>query len=224
MPLDKGNTAYPAHRLAIYDLIIAQGEDITHWVNGSLGQWFMNEENSFDLNSLSYTSTFNIDSLINLKKYYHLSRNDEILKLKIINYSAIYVASLKSEKPFNYYVTGKLKLLRSFLFPKQYSIPLPFPQKSEMNLIELTVKALSFIFLYFITVLGIVGIVVSCFIGSMQMKLLSLFPLSLLFTLCVLIGYIELRYYAPVYIFMLLFSTFVIHTFWKRIYTRKQSK
>jgi len=222
MPLDEGNTAYPAHRLAIYDLIIAQGEDITHWVNGSLGQWFMKEGTQFNLNKLAYTETFNKDSIINLKKYYHLSRNDDYLKLKIIESSAMYVTSLKKEKPFFYFVTAKLKLLRSFLFPTQYSIPLPFPQKSEMNVFELSIKSLSFLFLYFITVIGIVGIVISYFKRMEKAKLISLFPISLLFTLCGLIGYIELRYYAPVYIFMLLFSAFAIEAIWIKMCRRKQ--
>jgi len=192
-------TNFPQQRFDLIKLPVAWGGLYSHW-NGE-AEWFLNPSMSkadFPFDNV-FSSAYNLDSLDKLRQTYFaslqmkegedLKRVQENIRLK----SNAYIESYRSENMFSYYFLNKVKLAGKFMFPK-VAEKLPFPGRTEMNIVELGLKAFYTVLLWFVSLCGLI----------MWFKVKwSYLPYMItsfsIVSFIVLLGWVEQRYYAPVY-------------------------
>lgn len=204
--------AYTPHRLACLDLILAMGQSTVDFSNHTMGDWFFDDsyEGEFDLSVIPETSVYNSDSILALREQYLLLRFHQVqgeeasaLSEVVTDKAKRYQASLKSEKPLFYYLIAKVKLIGHFIFHKKLISPFPFPALSEMSVIQMGVKAFNLLLINLVAILGLIGVILSFVGGNLRQRLYAILPLSFMIVLPVLVGYLEQRYFAHVYILLL---------------------
>ena len=210
---------YPDYQITLRKLFIAWGGDFTLW--GNEAEWFLRntmEDDKFPFSNRIYTSEYNYDSLLNLRKisnelFYTNSisdidtRNDS-LKYYVISASNRYLNSYKKEKPFSYYITNKFILLGKFIFKK--GIMLPFPSLSQMSFTEKLYKSYAIIFTIFIILTGLIG---SVLFVKRKSIVLNIIVFSFLFIVVFYLGVIEFRYWATIYPILVIFSAKFLTSF-----------
>ncbi len=166
--------------------------------------------------SYIYTSEFNYDSLLLLKNDIRIidsiginSKNTETLNQKTIERLNRYTNSIKSEKPFLYYVSSRFSVLKTFVFHSgTYNL---FDKlSSELNFYEYIVK-LGYSLLYcLIMFFGIIGGFYFIIFKSKNRELLvvcfTAFYLLLAYPFVFRMS--EYRYLVTAYPFLLLTSVF----------------
>jgi hypothetical protein len=229
-PLEQCYSNIPPEMTSIRNLIIAWGGDILSWNKNSAGQWF------FDPKSLSKkeglkeknetASGYNLDSLVRLRAAYHAFRSDSISvdsKKKLSTYihtkSKEYLESYRSEKPVKFYFINRLRLLKTFMFPARLDY-LPFPEYQKMKWYHVAIKVSYLLLFYLVNLLGLIGL----FLTLRRKMIIGLLPASLIVTLGAFMGYTELRYYAPVYPFMLLLASYAVVFISGKFISRRYSK
>ncbi len=188
------------------------------------------------LPSYIYTSKFNYDSLVILKKQLtvYISHESDTVAinspemkslLSIIRGKCfLYANSIKSEKPFLYYVIAPIMRIKTFLIHSG-TPNLFLTLTSQLNPVAYTIKI--FYSLIYLLVIGF---------GAIGMILL--FKRSILFTPVVLItgivfytilihpvilGMCEKRYFVPAYPFMLICAAYAISWAYKKISHRTKN-
>ncbi len=204
--------------LAVRSLIEAWGGDIQPWAPNSAGMWFFEKSSiqknlAFPENNV-LTTNYNIDSLVLLRKQFHhlslpfIGANErELLKKEIVRKSELYKRSYIEEKPINFYLINRLKLLKTFLFRNTLD-NLPFPNYTKMAFYHKIIKGGYFLLLLSVNFFGFIG----CIFALSEKRYLALVPLSIIIVLGPALGFIEQRYLAPAYPFLIIFSSIPI--FW----------
>lgn len=207
----------PEH-LEIRKLIIAMGDDFQPWAAGSGAEWFFQqhknyrEKNPFTANS--FTSAYNLDSLIILKENYaqfSTIESDSLKKIasaRIFNSVPRFLQSYKQEKALNFYVFNRFKLLKKFLFPTRLD-DLPFPKQAEMKIYHKVIKAIGLIALNLVNLLGLIAIVIIIIKKQWHIAVWAILPLTFFIVLGAILGFIEQRYLVPCYPFMLLAINYI---------------
>lgn len=214
---------------SIRELITAWGGDIQPWAKGSAAQWFFDPKSintNMELREKNeITSVYNMDSLMLLRKAYFDFRSDStptaqkpILEQYIAQRSALYVRSYKKEKPFRYYFTNKLRLLKSLLVAERLD-NLPFPKLSAMKFYHKALKAGYYLLLLFINIVG--GS--ACLLALRKKNYLALAPLSMIFLLAVILNTVEQRYLVPVYPFLLIYAMVLVQQGYSWLLNRKRN-
>lgn len=208
---------YTPHRMACLELVVSMGESTVDFSDYTMGDWFFDDSyaGEFDKSVIPETSVYNRDSIEVLRKQYQLLRFHKINGEEADRLGAIvtgkakrYTKSLRNERPFYYYVTAKVKLIGHFILHRKLISPFPFPAKAEMNLLQFGIKAFNFLLINVITMLGLLGIVLSLLRGNLRFRLFALLPLSFILVLPVIVGYMEQRYFAHPYILLIPFAMF----------------
>jgi hypothetical protein len=199
--------------LAIRDLIIAWGGDFQEWSIGTEAEWFFSKKMNYKAKNFftpsTYTSGYNLDSLINLKVAYDSIRSKvpppdsvkQALVNKIVRSAGAYKKSYQSEHAFRFYILNRVKFLQRFMFPTRLD-NLPFPKVSDMKLYQKLTKAGYLVLLNLVSLLGLIGI----FVSFSRKNLYVIIPLSIVFIVACLLGFVEQRYLLPAYPFFCIYS------------------
>lgn len=212
--------------LAQLEFCASWGENRIDWDVNSNIYWFLNGfnlRNSVKVTephfpSYIYTSKFNEDSLIMVRKLIadidtaHLSKatKDEYSKAVVAKLQA-YTQSIKHEKPLLYYVKAPLIHLRRFLIDYGTNFNLYQVNKSKATGREYLLKVFYNTILYFMVLaFGFLGIIL-LFKSFFKLSVLSLIPGIPIYITIVhpLIFQFDLyRYFVPAYPFMVICAAY----------------
>ena len=198
--------------LAIRELIIAWGEDIQPWAKGAAAEWFFskNKMANQDTEPLSefLTSECTADSLLALKYNYQQYRaadsSDSLRQMHaglVLMQSARFLDDYRKAHPFKAYFLNKIKLCARFIWPSRLD-NLPLPSLEKMSFVQKVIKSGYFLLLLLVSTLGSLG----CFYFLFKKQIWTLLPLLFVILLPGYFGYIEQRYFAPVYPFFMVFA------------------
>ncbi len=218
-PVHECYSGYPEHQFDLLDLPIAWGGIFTKW-NGE-GEWFTNpkmKKSDFPFKNVE-TSEYTIDSLENLRQlhftYFDKSKTSEEkeqIANEVSRKSIEYRNAYKKEYPLRYYIVNPLILLKKFLFPKTIE-KLPLPPVEEMNLFEKAFKAFYMVLFWLVNLFALLGIL-NPKINSTTLLLVAGGIISFL---TFYFGWVEQRYFAPVYPFMVIFASISLFLILERI-------
>jgi len=232
---------YPEIQNSIYmpffTLVGAWGGSDQHWDPGTDIRWFglMDDTHTIldttnaRLPDYIYTSQFNRDSLVILKKQLAIYLSDEFnpnadstktkqLFAAINAKCLLYASSIKHEKPFLYYVKAPLMRTKCFLMHSG-TYNLFRTATNKLSLLPYSIKLFYSILYLLIIGFGIIGILL------LSRRSLMLMPV--LITTCIVVytvlihpiilGKCEKRYFVPAYPFMLLCATYAITWIYNKI-------
>lgn len=191
---------------AIGQLAIAWGEDYQKWSRGSVSAWLLGfepEGAESPIPSRVYTSVCNADSMVTLKSRYAVfaqmrgTPQGDAAGEQVIASVARFMEAYKREHAVDYYVINKLRLLRLFYFPKRLD-NLPGPPRHEMNAAQLVIKAGYFALLLLVNVLAVWAAAWLLWRRS-RLAVWAVFPFVLVGVLACFFGFVEQRYFVPVY-------------------------
>lgn len=208
--------ALPVEHLAIRDLIITWGGDFQEWSIGTEAEWFFSKKIDYKTKNFfsesTFTSQYNLDSLLNLKIEYDSLRGKtplpQSVKLdiqnKIVASAERYRAAYIAERPGSFYFFNRLKFLQKFMFPLHLD-NLPFPKVSEMKLYQKVVKGGYLLLLNLVSIMGLIGILIS----FSSKNLYGIIPLITIFAIACILGFVEQRYLVPEYPFLVVYAAFL---------------
>lgn len=198
--------------LQVRKLVIAWGGDYQEWSEGSEAEWFYSnaEPKRFVIKPNYLIAAYTYDSLLLLRQDYH-TFSDSVLdserkisiSKRIFERSERYFSAYKKEHILDYYLLNRLRMLNALLFPSRLD-DFPTPSFSKMTHIEIAAKGGSFVLLLLINGLGLFG----ALLGLLKKQWLSIVPLSLIFLIACVFGYVEQRYLTPAYPFMTIYAAF----------------
>lgn len=218
-----------SYRLPIWDLERAWG--LEDWRI----DWLTEKDSSdiskekVDLRYVVYTSAYNDDSLRALKKFinkastrYAYRQNGETFYVdsvsprdsKIIEDKCNrYMLSIKTEKPFHYYVLSRFYMIKDFLELSIFG-----------NFQEPYMRILGIILYYFVLFSGIVGIfpMTGSFLRLKPNALFVLIPLYTIFIHTIVLRLAQNRYLIPVYPFLVVCAVYTLYLFYSRFIKRGQ--
>ncbi len=206
--------AFPPERIASMELITLLGYDMVDFSDYTMGDWFLDDSyylDDFDLSSLPTTPNFNpaqIQKLKNdyqtLKKLDRKSKDYDRVQSKYLDDLYNVETILKEEAPFYILVVAKLKLTKLFIFHRKLTTPFPFPELSEMSVVQKVIKGGNLMLLYFVTFLGLIGIL--RLNKHPGLHLFRIIVLSFILIMPLLVGYVEQRYFLHPYLFLIPFA------------------
>ncbi|MFN6040061.1 MAG: glycosyltransferase family 39 protein [Bacteroidota bacterium] len=213
-------SSYPLHFQKITDLVIGWGGDYQKWHSGGEMHWFLNKnidvKKSNPFSSNIYTSVYNYDSIVKLRQAYFLSVSqgiDSKLKKYYIDYvtenATLYKSVYEKEHPLNFYIFNRLRLIVNFCFPLHLE-NLPFPKRTDMSFIQFCVKGFYFLLFLAISFFGVLSVFFVIKENNRKIILVYGIPIMFIFILAGYLGYIESRYFVPVYPFFFLFYCFTL--------------
>jgi hypothetical protein len=212
-PLAKQAGCYLTFTEQYYAMIkipVALGMDITWYRNG---EWFFRpsyNDASSPFTKTNFTSSFNGDSIISLRRLYFKSESETqntVLKELVISKISQYLFEYKHEHPVHYYLVNPVKLFLKFVFPIRLD-NLPFPPLNLMNWFQKMIKVCYLISLLIINILGLTYLFLLFLkpIQNIHKILLACIPFSILAALTYIMGFIEQRYFCPIYPFFLVYA------------------
>lgn len=196
------------------------GGDCVYWNPKAEINWFDYLKNENDVKKRSkeikipdyiYTSKFNYDSLLNVKKYIAFSKDkslstNERNKFKQLAEVSLhgYTDSIRKEKPFLYYVHAPLRVFKKFLFHSgTYNL---FNRSfGELNITERAFKLFMTLIYVFVVVFGFIGVIILFFKErSVNNRfLVAAIPLYTILVVSFIFRFCEYRYFVTAYPFML---------------------
>ena len=222
--------------LFLWDFLKSWGGSIVHWDVGAEIRWFGvgdsfgdGVEENIVIPDYIYTSQFNLDSLeiikSKLKGYDQLTKEEKIAcKAYLDNRLSRYTKSIKTEKPFVYYVRGPARLFADMLFHSGTYNLFPGPA-SKLNFIELMMKifySLLYLFILFSSFLGLILL----FRRSIMMNEVLLVTGIAAYTILVFpifLRFSEARYLVPAWPFLVICSVYAILFFQRAIMMKTKS-
>ena len=214
---------YSPQQMAIQKLIIAWGGSMIKWDEKSDAHWFIYEQADdagIHFSADQFTSSYSADSLYVLRQLFRASMDTNLVRMErnflaeqTVSMTRRLYNSYKSEKPFRFYVTSKLILLKQFLFVGTVN-HLPFPKYADMTALQKTIKSGYLLLYYLVLIGGITGIVLVLVQKKLHLSsMIVCIPVAQIFIHPVWFGYIEHRYFVPVYPFMLMFAAYALNYF-----------
>jgi hypothetical protein len=225
------NNTHQSFEMNLFKYLQAWGGDI-HWWNPKSEIILFNYEPNVKARKIlekrdvifpkrALTSIINQDSLLMIRNEISIFFNDtssqktknkynDILSIKLNKYAS----SIKSEKPFLYYIGSRFILLKSFIIHSgTYNLfDRPF---EKLNIFEIIFKIfMSFIYL-FVLIGGFLGILFSIFFYRKKYEILFLcFVAIYSISIFPILKLVEYRYFTTIYpIFLILAISFSINLF-----------
>jgi hypothetical protein len=219
-PINECCGAFTLERLKAGEVLNNWGLNMVHWRPESPGAWFYSKEYQTQVHpdiAGKATTQYNLDSILSLKNTYSDYRNSETEsdKTKYGNQFVIkadhVINDFKIQHPWYVRIFSRIGLLYSFIFPVTID-NLPLPRRSQMNASEFMVKVFYFGLLISLNILAVVGSIYF----FLYAKKINLYFLSIPWVLCLLLalglGYIEQRYFAPIYPYFLIIAVIFTNT------------
>lgn len=215
-PINECCGAFTLERLKAGEVLNNWGLNMVHWRPESPGAWFFSKDFETVIHpDISSKATINYpaDSILSLKNAYTKYRNCTNDSAKTIYgnqfvLKADYIINdFKLQRPWYARVFSRIGLLYSFIFPVTLD-NLPLPKRSDMNGLEFLVKISYYALLILINILALVGSIYF-FIYTKKIDFyIIIIPWVLCLMLALWLGYIEQRYFAPIYPYFLIISVF----------------
>lgn len=214
------------------------GGDFSWWNPNAEINWFEHKDNSQNIKNqikdalfpkCIYTSKFNYQSLLTVKDYIRLSKDNTLQEDERNKYALLaaerlneYTDSIKKEKPFVYYIYAPLRFFRKFLFHSGTYNLLNKPH-TDANIIKLIFKILMSLVYLLVVIGGLLGILILCLKNYMINNRLLIAILALYFSTIFpfFFRYCEYRFFAPGYPFMLVCAIYFITLVYDRLKLRR---
>jgi hypothetical protein len=220
-PVEECMSHYGPEAASIRRFIIATGHDFQPWSQGSAAEWFL--KRGLDLPAVSpletsdFASTYNLDTLIQLRTDYKRIENEASLSsdfsTALIHRMDRCTESYKSEHAWSYYCTNRLHFLQMFLFPKRID-DLPLPARSAMNTGQKLVKMGSLLMLWVVHLGALIGLYLAVIRYGWNMLWWAGVGASSILVLS-FIGFIEQRYLTASYPITLMFAAYAALRAWQ---------
>ncbi|GAB4378390.1 MAG: hypothetical protein Kow0075_08250 [Salibacteraceae bacterium] len=160
---------YPPARVAIYQVLKANGEPTQYWILGSASSYLIggNDNDAF-IEPLCFNE-YDKDFFRTIKETFALSithREDTALVLECDSKLTVmcnnYVEDYKSEFPLRYFVLNKFKALYKFLHIKTYTF-LPLAEFSKLNVFQKLIRLQQVAIVYVLYLLSLITLVIRGF-------------------------------------------------------------
>ncbi len=205
-PVQECYSTYTLQYQEASGLLIDMGFGEPFWTEGSVPKWFFRDEKNAPVPIISdrhFHAAFTLDSLISLRNEYRdfaIQTDTEKQKTSAQLLEKIRSCRLdyRANHVFDYYVLNKLRHVRVFLFPLRLE-NFPGPAFNEMNFLG---KALKFFYLLFFSVVAPLGIFALLLVwrrSDNEVRVWTLFPFTIFIALAPVLGFVEQRYFAPIY-------------------------
>ncbi|MBX7051049.1 MAG: glycosyltransferase family 39 protein [Flavobacteriales bacterium] len=210
--------SYSKPFMAINDLQITWGEDVQYWIAGSSAAWFNQaspQAKPYPFRKAIMTSICNHDSILTLQHTYAAFRTEKDslkknqLEEKILSKCADYKKAYIAEHAADYWLVKRGIMLGQFVFPLRHD-NLPGPSFAEMNIIQKAIKSGFLLLLLLINFLAVIAMIYALFTWKKSIMAFALLPSGIITFLAVLLGYIEQRYFLPVYPFFLVIAVWFV--------------
>ena len=215
LPLHECSGAFTMERMKVAEMLNNWGLDLIHWKPNSVGFWLNSVEMKTELHDdlvSKTTEKYNADSLISIKNAYTsfmMEKDNERRKAIgnnfILRADAV-ILDYRQQHPFKAKVWGRAQLAAGFLFPKTID-NLPLPSFDKMNWIEVSFKVFAYVVLILINLLAVVGSLYFLVSKKSGVFIIIVIPWAVFFTLAIWLGWIEQRYFTPIYPFFLVIAT-----------------
>lgn len=228
-------TYYPkthdSYRKDLFDFLRSTGQTIVWWNKGTLASYFLTNDHNTNNPPFqvryAFTSQFNGDSLVNLKKEIDKYEKNAVQLLpntvqaeQITNRLKRYTASVREEKPILYYLGSRLRLTKSFLLHSgTYNLfSQPFSELTPFQ------KGFKILYSGFYLVLLFAGLMAAIyFFFSWKNAFLSAITLYLTLVYPLVLQLDEYRYLVLAYPFLLLLTVLFFHqTKSKKNFTKRE--
>ena len=218
----------PQVDLALIDFVSTFGGDCVYWNPKAEINWFgLHKDRTDRLGFVEYakelpiniyTSKFNRDSLVQIKKYVALlesstldSSSSKIVLKKLVDKMNLYTLSIQEEKPFLYHISSRAIVLNKFLFHSGTYNLLSKPA-AKLNKFELCLKY--FYSLLYLSVLffGMAGIIILT-IAGFKNSIFLFFALIAGYSILIhpFLRFTEYRYLVPCYPMLLVSSVYMVN-------------
>ena len=213
-PINECCGAFTLERLKAGEVLNNWGLNMVHWRPESPGAWFFNKEFQTEIHPdivSKATINFPADSILSLKNAYTKYRNCDndsartIYGNQFVLKADYIINDFKLQRPWYARVFSRVGLLYSFIFPVTID-NLPLPRRSEMNSSEFIIKVMYYALLIIINLLAVAGSIYFSIYSKKIDFFIILIPWILCLMLALWLGYIEQRYFAPVYPFFLIIA------------------
>jgi hypothetical protein len=210
--------SYSKQFMAINHLQITWGEDVQYWIANSSAAWFSapnKQERPYPFRSGIMTSICNQDSILSLQHDYvtYRSEKDSLLKNlageRVLAKCAAFKKAYVIEHPADYWLIKRLLMFRQFVLPFRHD-NLPGPSFAEMNIFQKAVKSGYLGLLLLVNLLALLALVYALVKRNCTIIMFGLLPMGIVAFLAILLGYIEQRYFVPVYPFFLVLAIWFV--------------
>ncbi|MFM7731335.1 MAG: hypothetical protein ACKO6L_09870 [Flavobacteriales bacterium] len=196
---------------AVRTLIIAMGEDFQPWTEGGAAEWFFNPKANAQapspVSNAAFCSEFSSDSLVQLRQDFRayllndsLPEHDAVGE-DVMQRCMTYKERYRTHHPFRFYIWNRILFMKMLLFPSRVD-DLPLPARNAMNALQFGSKAWSLLLLWLVSAISLLSVLI--FMLCKRWDLLIWSGLAFAFVVVLSIhGYIEQRYLATAYPFMI---------------------
>jgi hypothetical protein len=225
----------------IRDFVMSWGGDRTFWEPKAEIRWFGLREAGKEggtpmkdkdivIPSYIYTSRYSYDSLLQIREYVAELQDSSTSKEKFHYLNLLtkyklqqYIRSIKSEKPFLYYIKAPALLLKKFLFHSgTYNLFLkPADSLSKPEYLMKVFYSLLYLVVITFGIAGALLLISFNFKWSAQL-IMPAFTLFSVFIFPCLIRQIEYRYFVPAYPFTLVCAVFCLNLVYEKIKVLKK--
>jgi hypothetical protein len=213
-PINECCGAFTLERIKAGEVLNNWGLNMVHWRPESPGAWFFSKEIQTEIHPdivSKATINYPADSILSLKNAYTKYRNCDNDSIRTIYgnqfvLKADYIINdFKIQRPWYARVFSRVGLLYSFIFPVTID-NLPLPKRSEMNSLEFVIKVMYYALLIIINLLAVFGSIYFAIYSKKIDFFIIMIPWLLCLMLALWLGYIEQRYFAPIYPYFLIIS------------------
>jgi len=232
LPLHECSGAFTMERMKVAEMLNNWGLDLIHWKPNSVGQWLNSGEIKTTLHPdliSKTTSNYNADSLISIKNAYteflgekDLDRKAVVGRNFILRADAV-IIDYQQQHPFQSRIWGRAELAAGFLFPSTIDI-LPLPSYNNMNVLEMLFKVFTYLLLLSINILAILGSIYFVITKNSRTFIIIVIPWVIFFTLAIWLGWIEQRYFTPIYPFFLIIAAMTATLLTDQLQSRSRRK
>ena len=242
LPLSLPFTSFmPATDLALISFVSAFGGDCVYWNPKAEINWFglhkeRNQKLGFgeytqELPATIYTSKFNRDSLLVIKKnisqlesYTLDSLSNKVLLKSTVDKINAYTASIQEEKPFLYHITSRIIVFKKFFFHSG-TYNLFAKPAGKLNKLELCLKYF-YTFLYLtILMMGMIGLIL---LGIASFKNIYFLFFSIItgyaFLIHPFLRFTEYRYLVPCYPLLVVSAVYAVWWMKGKIFKKNLSE
>lgn len=222
-PVENCYSTYTPQYQKIYGLLLHMGYGEPFWDKGTVSRWMLNyneKDKTPSIPDRHFNSAMNLDSLTQLRWEYEefVQEKDPTIKdelgkaiiTKVDRLDEVY----KSENKISFYVFNRLRLFRLFILPMKID-NLPLPSLANMNVFEKIIKVFYLALFTVVCIFGLLSVIQTMMSARYAYRIWWIIPLSILLSLSVVLGYIEQRYFVPVYPFLTLALAIFVARFFK---------
>jgi len=223
IPVEECYSTYTKEYQAAAGLLIDMGYGEPFWTEGSLPQWFFRSDSTAKIPQIPnrhFDDLFSKKDLIELRNEYRaFARLSSKQRSEAGDHLRNEIEKTRTEYKHNhkldYYVLNKLRHARIFLMPLKLE-NIPGPSFQDMSMFQKSVKLFYLLFFSIIAPLGLLVLTYLLFKLTWSQRIWIMFPLSIFITLTFVLGFVEQRYFAPIYPFCIVGLSVVVSNLLKR--------